>query len=239
MNVVCVKIGTKYGSELANRLYGMCKKNITHPFTFFCYTDDARDLHPDIKVIPYVEQHLDVIVFNKLYLFSKEMSAVFGDQQTVFFDLDIVIKYNIDHIVSIPAGSDLHVIKTVWRSIRKPHMFHPYYMHNINSSCMIWRPGNTTHIWEHFISDADRFMTVYHWGMDSYMFYEHNIRGTLPTDQFYSHYYGVDEKYMMEVINDQNVVEMRKLKHITDPIPIVLMNGPTTDRDYDQYRKYF
>lgn len=238
MNIVCVKIGTKYSSELANRLYAMCKKNISTPFSFYCYTDDPTELCKDIITIPYVEQSLDVIVFNKLYLFSDDISKVLGDRKTIFFDLDIIIKDNIDAIVNHePSG--LSVIKTVWRSIRKHHMFHPYYMHDVNSSCMVWQPGTTVNIWNHFFKDADRFMTQYHWGMDSYLYYEHNIRGTLPTDLFYSHYYGVDEKYMIENANDRNVVDMRKLKHITDPIPVVLMNGPTTDADYEIYRKFF
>jgi len=38
-NVVCYKFGDAYSSEYVNKLYHMCKKNITLPFRFICMTE--------------------------------------------------------------------------------------------------------------------------------------------------------------------------------------------------------
>ena len=70
------------------------------------------------------------------------------------------------------------------------------------------------------------------------MFYEHKVRGKLPKDQFFSHHYGIDEDIMAEYSDENHRVNILKLKHITDPIPIVLMNGPTTDADYRWYKEF-
>lgn len=237
MNIVCVKIGSKYSSDLVNNLLFMCRKNLSTPFKFFCYTDDPSGISSDVNIIPFVDHDLDVVVFNKLYLFSEEISQMFNGEKVIYFDLDIVIKSNIDHVIEKDTD-ELQLIETTWRYLRPEDMGAPLFQHNINSSCMVWFAGTQTHIWNHFMNNSDYFMLVYHWGMDSYLFYEHNVRGNLPRDQFYSHYYGVDETVMIEYANEKRVVNMLKLKHITDPIPIVLLNGPTTSDDYKLFDRF-
>ena len=55
VNVICSKWGTRYGPHFVNRLYEMSRRhtNEQHDFHFYCYTDDAEGLLPDIKVIPF------------------------------------------------------------------------------------------------------------------------------------------------------------------------------------------
>ena len=40
--VVCLKHGSKYSSEYVNKLYNMCKRHLTVPYEFVCFTDDLR-----------------------------------------------------------------------------------------------------------------------------------------------------------------------------------------------------
>ena len=55
VNIVCSKWGTRYGPHFVNRLKNMARRNCNdrHDFHFYCYTDDADGLDPDIKVIPF------------------------------------------------------------------------------------------------------------------------------------------------------------------------------------------
>jgi hypothetical protein len=112
--IICVKLGNKYPSVMANNLYRMCVKNISQPFDFFCYTDDSSEILPEINVIPYIDHNLDIIVYNKLFLFSEWMDLHLPQGPRVFFDLDLVIKHNIDDIVLDNKGH-LSVIHAAWR----------------------------------------------------------------------------------------------------------------------------
>ena len=49
--VVCLKHGSKYSSEYVNKLYNMCKRHLTVPYEFVCFTDDLRGIDANIKTI--------------------------------------------------------------------------------------------------------------------------------------------------------------------------------------------
>ncbi|WP_223880828.1 hypothetical protein [Roseococcus microcysteis] len=50
--VICMKWGTLYGPEYANRLHAMVRRNTRRPLRFVCFTEDATGLHPGIEVQP-------------------------------------------------------------------------------------------------------------------------------------------------------------------------------------------
>lgn len=180
INIFCVKIGTKYDSSYANRLFEMCRKNITRPFKFFCYTDDPQGLLYEITPIPMVDNSINVIVFNKLYLLSSEFThLVNNNNPCLFFDLDIVIKSNIDRLVDLAAASDgkIKVINAVWKNYDRKHVGPPTYEHHINSSCIIWKPHVNNHIWQRFSDNKQRFQTIFARGMDCFLFYEFKVCG--------------------------------------------------------------
>lgn len=96
--VICIKWGTKYGPEYANRLYGMISRNITPPFRLFCFTDDETGLRPEIETRP-----LPVFEYEapKNTLGKWPKSRLWGDLGDVtgvvlFLDLDVVITGNLD-----------------------------------------------------------------------------------------------------------------------------------------------
>lgn len=229
LNVICVKIGSKFGSSYVNRLHDMCKHNISQPFQFFCYTDDTTDVHSDVKIIPYIDNNLFPIVYNKLFLFSKHVTDWFeNDDTTCFFDLDVVIKTNIDRLFDKPTPN-LRVISSNWKEFIPTDIGWPLYDHKINSSCMLWKPSAEHRIWDKFSSNPSFFMRKYHRGMDAYLSYEHNIIGGLPEDMFYSFLYGIDLKHKRSYPTHQYELEVIK------KTPIALFNGPTTDQDVEDF----
>jgi hypothetical protein len=48
---VCVKYGTKYGSDYVNKLYKGVKHNLNLPHKFICFTDESKGLDNEIKTI--------------------------------------------------------------------------------------------------------------------------------------------------------------------------------------------
>jgi hypothetical protein len=232
INIVCVKIGTKYESIYANTLYRMCADNISQPFNFFCYTDNPDGLDPNIRTLPFINHDIKQIVFNKLFLLSDQFASWIGNDPTFFFDLDVVIKSNIDGFINRSKATDtFKVINAVWKTLTKEDTLPPYLDHTVNSSCMFWVPGTTDYIWNSFFTQKEALQKIYWRGMDGFLFYEHNIRGGLPEDSFYSFLYDIDRKIKRIITSPE---EYKKVKA---SIPIVLFNGPTTQEDIDTFIK--
>ena len=227
MNILCVKLGTKYPSEMVNNLFRMCIKNVTTPFEFFCYTDDRSGIIPNINIIRYVDNGLDLAVYNKLYLFSEEFDNQIPEGPRVYFDLDLVIINNIDNIVN-DNKDELSLIRPSWRE--EQQYGPPTWHHMFNSSCMTWTSPNTRCLWEHLQRDPEMFMAKYKWGMDSFMFYEHKNAGTnihyFQPNNFCSYIYGVG---------------LGCFRPIEGTPPIILFNGAPKDKNQciDAYNTYF
>ena len=92
--VVCLKYGTKYSAEYVNKLYNGVKRNLTIPFEFVCYTEDARGIDNGIRIepiplVPGVEGW-----WYKPMFFNPKLGL---DGTILFFDLDVVVFRNIDN----------------------------------------------------------------------------------------------------------------------------------------------
>lgn len=98
VNVVCMKWGTLYGPEYANRLYAMTARNLKRPFRFVCFTDDRQGLRPEIESFDIPDISIDPPYQNtpwkKLALYNPALGDLEGP--TLFFDLDIVITGPLD-----------------------------------------------------------------------------------------------------------------------------------------------
>src|SRR5690554_2279698 len=117
VNIICIKWGTKYGSDYVNKLYSMVSRNISIPYRFVCLTDDADDIiqKDDIKPNPtngfedFDQRNPWTFAHGMLKLVS--FAETLYDQQgpTLFLDQDIVIVSSLDDIFE-PEG-DFLVIK--------------------------------------------------------------------------------------------------------------------------------
>ena len=97
-NVVCIKWGTKFSSEYVNRLYRMVKKNITIPYRFVCFTDNPKNIDPEIEVFPLPRIQVPEGPergWRKLSVFNKQLGDLQG--KALCLDIDIVIINNIDY----------------------------------------------------------------------------------------------------------------------------------------------
>ena len=109
-NVVCIKWGTKFSSEYVNRLYRMVKKNITIPYRFVCFTDNPKNIDPEIEVFPLPPIHVPEGPergWKKLSVFNKQLENLQG--KALCLDVDVVIINNIDYLFK--EEGDFRIIK--------------------------------------------------------------------------------------------------------------------------------
>lgn len=111
--VACVKWGDKYSADHVNILKNMVERNLTLEHEFRCFTDDPTGLECESEVLPGGS----IGWWNKLHLFSL-------DRPILYFDLDLVICRNIDHL----ATDYFSMAKDAW-------------IEGGNSSVMSIRPG--------------------------------------------------------------------------------------------------
>ncbi len=114
-NVMCIKWGTLYGPDYVNRLYSGVRRHLSRPVRFFCMTDDAAGLHPDVEILPLpVEPFAEPMnaalavanrqgAMRKVSLFRPGLVADL-DGPVLGFDLDVVITGGLDEIHDMAPG---------------------------------------------------------------------------------------------------------------------------------------
>lgn len=97
-NFLCIKWGTKYGSEYVNRLYNGVRRNFSGDFRFVCLTEIADGIDSNVEVHPLPVTPFDENAFDakkggetwrKVGLFQPGLADL--DDDTLFLDLDIVL----------------------------------------------------------------------------------------------------------------------------------------------------
>lgn len=97
--VICINWGTKYGPPFINRLYAMVARNITPPFRFTCFTDNAEGIVEGVDCQPLPELSFEVPVtvrgiWPKCRLWSERLADLEGP--VLFLDLDLVVTGSLD-----------------------------------------------------------------------------------------------------------------------------------------------
>ena len=131
LNVVCVKLGKKYGPEYVNILFDMVRRNLREGFEgkFWCLTDDPSDLHPDIAILTPPEGVTGW--WGKLWLFSPGLFP--EGERILYFDLDVCIVGVLDDVAEYRGDF----------AILKEFMNAPGWQ----SSVMAWRSGFGHEVW--------------------------------------------------------------------------------------------
>jgi hypothetical protein len=118
-NVICIKWGTRYPADYANRLYNMVTGNSCYPIDFYCFTEDSEGLDDRIIVKPLPD--LKGKPEDPSFAYQKEAGLCDDDlgglngQRVLFFDLDVIIVDNIDGFFEFPDGDDFVIIND-WNS---------------------------------------------------------------------------------------------------------------------------
>ncbi len=131
INVVSVRVGTKYPAEYVHTLHDMIARHLGEDQRHWCLTDDPESLPDGIEAIPH---NPDLPGWwQKVFLFSPDMPWNAGEP-VLYMDLDVCVTGRLE---DLPDGiiQDWH-----W----------PCY----NSSVMKWKHGDHAQIWSRFTLDV-------------------------------------------------------------------------------------
>ena len=174
MRVICVNTGTKYSQWYVDNLKHMI--------------DNYSNLKYDkFEVITENRYDDERGVFNKLLMFEK-----FTDDQNIYFDLDVLIKGDCNHLLR----KEFTLCSAHWR---------PAYHTPLNSSIMSWQ-GDWSWIHDKFMEQMDYYLLKYRRGMDQFI-YENIDNYKLYTieDKFCSYQTILDEQdYVVYLFNQRN-----------------------------------
>lgn len=128
-------------------------------------------------------------VFNKLQMFDR-----YRDGQNIYFDLDVIIKGDCNHLLR----KDFTVCHAWWRDA-----WHT----PLNSSIISWE-GDQSHIFDTFAKDPEYFMMKYDKGIDQYLHENIRVSTYVESDSYCSYQTIKDERDYSVYIFNQNWMEM-------------------------------
>ncbi len=104
--VICMKWGTRYGSEYVNRLYQAIQRQTNRPTRLVCFTDDSSHVNDAVQIEPIPDINLPENVINlpwrKLAIWKYPLADLEGD--VLFLDLDLVVTGNLDVLFDFEPG---------------------------------------------------------------------------------------------------------------------------------------
>jgi hypothetical protein len=134
LQVICVKVGDKFGPELVTHLQRGIALNLAMDHDFACLTDNPKGLK--CRDIPIIRDDLPGW-WQKVTLFAPELRKHLSGNRVLYLDLDVVIRGLLDPMVSHPAP--FVTIKDLWQQDNP-----------LNSSFMLWYHDQFTHVYEEF-----------------------------------------------------------------------------------------
>tara|TARA_B100001057_G_scaffold212_1_gene194 strand:- start:137 stop:1021 length:885 start_codon:yes stop_codon:yes gene_type:complete len=153
--IVCLKHGTKYSADYVNNLYNMTQRHCTVQHEFVCFTDDVRDLNPNIHTIHLKPGNGLSGWWYKPTFFDKDIPL---KGNLLYFDLDLVIHRNIDNLFTYNEGKFM-ICRDFNRSIR-----HDW--NRMNSSVFRLQAGSLPFVYDNFIQNAPVQIRKFHGDQD-------------------------------------------------------------------------
>jgi hypothetical protein len=155
--VCCLKYGNKYSADYVNKLYNMVQRHLTLDHQFVCYTEDPKDIDPNIRIEPLETLPGIQGWWYKPMFFNPKIGI---DGTLLFLDLDMIIFDNIDKLFTYKPG-EFCIIQDFNRYVVKNY-------NKFNSSIFRLDTHKATHknVYEDFIKDPKIPITRYHGDQD-------------------------------------------------------------------------
>ncbi len=138
LHVVCLKSGTKYPADYANRLHRMVRRHLGVPHTFLCLTDDPRGLDKGILTSPLAQPDLGG-TWNKLRFFDPALLP--QGCPVLYLDLDVVITGPLAPVLDAAPGASF---------VGQPDWNRPWFP-QFNGSIILFRAGAHSRILADFL----------------------------------------------------------------------------------------
>lgn len=236
INIVCVKYGQKYRSEHVNNLYKMVEKNLSLPFTFYCFTDDPSGLRSEIQVTQLDKELYLESYWWKLCLFDPKNYRD-PNLPTLYFDIDTIIHKSIDHFLDSYQENKLRIcyVNSPPKELKKAK-----HKTKVNSSLMLFNPSFMKFIFDHFIEDPDYYIMEF-FGVCRYIwnyFQEH-----LTFFEYYKDFYSFQN--IPQVHRDMKLGKENRIRFLgysslhLPHIPICMLNSTSRRGVFEKSYEYF
>ena len=152
--VCCLKYGNKYDASYVNKLYNMVSRHLTLDHEFVCFTEDATDINPNVRIESLPNLAVTGWWFKPMFFNPKlEVKGTL-----LFLDLDMIIFKNIDNLFTYKPG-EFCIIRDFNR-----HVIRNY--EKFNSSVFRLTTGQHCNVYTEFIRDAKNVTRRYHGDQD-------------------------------------------------------------------------
>lgn len=154
MNILTLKVGSKYSSVYVNRLYNSIKRNSTVDFKFYCYTEDPEVLDKDIIIVP-IEDPLEFkLQWHKLKFHQEGFGGIPNGEKCLILDIDWIITGEMDDILLYPLPPKHFGCFKRWWSNRLDDCM-------INGGFQMFYMGDTDYLWQTFSSNPGHWQEHY------------------------------------------------------------------------------
>ena len=196
----CVLVKPSYNIKYVERLYHQVSKNLSYDFQMICLTDSIWKTSLPISFVNVSKYGLDTW-WNKVAIFDSNIS---GNGKNLYFDLDINITGNLDFLLEDLDDDNIYVVDTLWKDGKQYAKKNDGFFHYGNTSVIGWIGKKHTNVFKSLIDNP--FITIEHFGDDSYINKQDNIKYFKP---LICH---IDSKRYMLSMKDKRIII-----HFKDP----------------------
>lgn len=147
--ILCVKFGTKYGTDYVEKLRNMVSRHITVPYEFVCLTDDNNPIS-GVRSIIQRPSGYSKLWWHKVHMFDPSLPL---QGRILYMDLDVVIHNNLDKLVQI-KNNHFYGIRDFNRKFYEK-------WNSLNSSVMSWIHGSQSEIFDQFMENKQSAMRLH------------------------------------------------------------------------------
>ncbi len=216
-NVICIKWGTVYKAKDVNNLCSMIKRNTTHDIDFYCFTENADGLNPDVIVRPLptfqnVKQGEEEWAARHGYrkeaaLCDDALGGLTGER-VFFFDLDSLIVDNLDEFFEYPQDDKFYIIND-WHTKGDTVG---------QASCYSWVVGTLGYVKADFEANPKKYVEQFYTASQEYLSHKVIERyGTLnfwPDNWFKSFRFHCLPKWYLRYFKEAKIPQVDGLKMI-------------------------
>jgi len=146
---LCMKWGTRYGSDYVNRLHRMIARHVAPPFRLVCFTDDIAGVTPAVDCrplppLPGVPDYMAVLPWRKLSLWQRSLGPDLDGRDALVLDLDLVVTGPLDDFFTYAPGR--YVVIENWTKLGRRIG---------NTSAFRFTIGRYPEIYDRFIRDPE------------------------------------------------------------------------------------
>lgn len=208
----------------------MVERNCTLPFCFYCLTDNVLDLPKKVIGIQ-LDQDLDL----ESYWWKMCLFQLDWEQLTIYFDLDIIIQNNFNHLFEQIVDDKILTIRPDDAGIDRTQETFTKHIAIINSSILGLVPRNHQQLFDSFMSNVDYNILEY-MGMDRYL---SNFLDQFNFIKFKEYYYRwKDDMTPSKYCNDK-VINNTVYNLAHDPTKTFCIISQAEPQMYEGLEKYF